>query len=115
MDDNTETIKVPLPDEFKQMSEKELYDFLLEQHESFLKEVASVCLRGAIPQHAKDSAKQQLAKKFGLIQYNNIWLQPIRIIRIPQKFINAIKKHGQKKSITTEVSTGQTVSVEKKV
>ncbi len=100
--ENVEIIKVPFPDEFKDMSEKEMYDFLIKHHNGFMREVGSICLRGSIPKYARASVENDLAQKAGFMNYMGIWLSPINVTKVPEIFKKVIKQYGQSKPIITE-------------
>ena len=92
-----EVVKVEMPKEFAEMTEEEVYDFLIQQDKALRKTAAQLCLRGKLPEYAKERVEKGIALKEGMVEYEGIYVKQIVLYHIPKQFTSIIDKYAKSK------------------
>lgn len=95
-----DTVNIPFPDFTTQMTEEELYNWLLEQSNGFKNSCAETALRNALPAQAKLRLIEQRAAQYGFVLVDGLYVMPTMFTHLPSIFSKVIKKYGRKPIVT---------------
>lgn len=99
-----ETINIPIGDDFAKMSQDEVRAFLLKEDQKLRKHAVETCKGQGLLEFQKANVEKQLATKYGMVEYNGVYVKVMTFRHIPQIFRNAIDKTEEVKeeSVTEE-------------